>query len=112
MAVSQTKIGELNKRIDIESMSQTADGAGSFTTTWTPVARYVPAAIWPVSAKEIIQAGSAGMEITHRIRIRYRPGIRGSHRISYAGRYFNVTSVIDPDTAHRWLDLLCKEAAC
>jgi SPP1 family predicted phage head-tail adaptor len=51
------------------------------------------------------------MTITHRIRIRYRAVLKAGWRISYAGRYFNVVSIIDPNMAHRWLDLMCKEAA-
>jgi SPP1 family predicted phage head-tail adaptor len=51
------------------------------------------------------------MTITHRIRIRYRAGLLASWRICWSERYFNIVSIIDPNMAHRWLDVLVKEAA-
>ena len=104
------RIGDLDKRIVLQYSTRTADGMGGFTVVWIDAAT-VWSAIWPVSASETIQAAQVTMTITHRIRIRYRAVLRAGWRISYAGRYFNVVSIIDPDTAHRWLDVMCKEAA-
>ena len=104
------RIGDLDKRIVLQYSTRVPDGMGGFAVTWVDAAT-VWAAIWPVSASETIQAAQATMTITHRIRIRYRAVLRAGWRISYAGRYFNVVSIIDPDTAHRWLDLMVKEAA-
>lgn len=104
------RIGALDKRIVLQYSTRVPDGMGGFTVTWVDAAT-VWAAIWPVSASETIQANQATMTITHRIRIRYRAVLRAGWRISYAGRYFNVVSIIDPDTAHRWLDVLVKESA-
>lgn len=105
-----TSPSELNKRIAFQSPVNTADGMGGFTVTWTDAAT-VWAAIWPVSASETIQAAQATMTITHRIRIRYRSGLMAYWRISWSSRYFNIVSIIDPNMAHVWLDILCKEAA-
>lgn len=104
------RIGDLDKRVVLQCSTRIPDGMGGFTVTWVDAAS-VWAAVWPVSASETIEANQATMTITHRIRIRYRSMIKASWRISYAGRYFNVVSIIDPNTAHRWLDLMCKEAA-
>ena len=104
------RIGDLDKRIVLQYTTRTADGMGGFTVAWVDAAT-VWAAIWPVSAAETIQASQATMTITHRIRIRHRAVLKAGWRISYAGRYFNVVSIIDPNMAHRWLDLMCKEAA-
>lgn len=104
------RIGDLDKRAVLQYSTRIPDGMGGFTVTWADAAS-VWAAIWPVSAVEAIKANQTSMTITHRIRIRYRSMIKASWRISYAGRYFNVVSIIDPNTAHRWLDLMCKEAA-
>jgi len=107
----EQNIADLNKRLTIEAPSRVADGMGGFTVVWTTVASAVPAAIWPASANEAMRAGQVSQEITHRVRIRYRPVIKAGWRLSWGGRYFNVAGVVDPNMAHRWLDLLCKEAA-
>ena len=104
-------LGDLNKRIEIQAQTKVSDGMGGFTVTWQSVAASVPAAIWPVSAKEQLQAMGQTMTITHRVRIRYRSILRASWRIAWAGRYFNIISIVDVNMAHRWMDLLCREAA-
>jgi SPP1 family predicted phage head-tail adaptor len=103
-------IGDLKHRIALQYQSRTADGMGGATVAWTDSAT-VWAAIWPVSAAETIQADKGTMTITHRIRIRYRAGVAAGWRVSWESRYFNIVSIIDPNMAHRWLDLMCREAA-
>lgn len=103
-------IGDLKKRVTLQHQTKVADGMGGFVTTWTEAAT-VWAAIWPVSATETIQSAMATMTITHRIRIRYRSVLKASWRVSWAGRYFNIVSIIDPNMSNRWLDILVKEAA-
>jgi SPP1 family predicted phage head-tail adaptor len=103
-------IGDLKHRIVLQYQAKVADGMGGFVVTWVPDAT-VWAAIWPVSAGETIQADQTTMTITHRIRIRYRDGLKAAYRIAWAGRYFNIVSIIDPNMAHRWMDVLCKEVA-
>ena len=105
------RIGDLNKRIDIQAQTRTPDGLGGFTVVYATVASQIAAAIWPVSATETVQAAMTTMTITHRIRIRYRAGLKASYRILWAGRYFNIVSTIDPNMAHRWLDVMVKEVA-
>lgn len=105
-----TSPSELNKRVTLQIPAKAPDGMGGFTVTWTDAAT-VWAAVWPVNATETIQAGKVGLTVTHRVRIRYRSVVKAGWRISFGGRYFNIVSIIDPNTAHRWLDILCREAA-
>lgn len=105
------KIGDLTKRVTLQYETKTADGMGGFSTSWVDAAT-VWAAIWPTSAKESLAAGQVSGEITHRIRIRYRRGIRTSWRIKFGTRYFNIAGPpINPNEANEMLDLLVKEAA-
>ncbi len=104
------RIGELSKRITLQYPTKTSDGMGGFATTWNDAAT-VYAAIWPVSAKETVQAMGQAMTITHRIRMRYRANIRSSWRIKFGNKYYNIVSIIDQNMAHKWLDILVKEAA-
>ena len=103
--------GKLDKRIDIQAETKVGDGMGGYTVTFETVASNVACAIWPVSGKEQIQSMQNVGIITHRIRLRYRSVLRSSWRVSWAGRYFAIVSIIDPNMEHRWLDLMCKEAA-
>ena len=108
---SNTSPADLNKRIDFQAQTKVPDNMGGFTVVWASMASSIAAAIWPVSASEAIQGSRPVMDITHRIRIRYRANLKASWRISWAGKYFNIVSIIDPNSAHRWLDILAKEAA-
>jgi len=110
MSFKPTSPDELNKRITLQAQTKTSDGMGGFAVTWTDMAT-LWAAIWPVSANEIIQAQAPAMVVSHRIRIRYRNVLKANWRIKYADRYFNIVSIIDQNMAHEWLDLMCKEAA-
>jgi len=72
-------------------------------TTW--------AAIWPISANEIIAANAVSMVVSHRIRIRYRSVFKSSWRGKFGTRYFSIVGVTNPSEANEWLDVICKEAA-
>ena len=109
MASPNTSPADLNKRITLQYPTKVPDGMGGFTTSWVDAAT-LWAAIWPVSAGEQIQAQAPTMTITHRIRIRFRTGIRAAWRIKFADRYFNIVSVVDQNMSHRWLDIMAKEA--
>ena len=104
------QIGDLRHSVTIQYPRRVADGAGGFTVTWATAAE-VYAAIWPISAKEIVQAMGQAMTITHRIRMRYRANIRSSWRIKYGNKYYNIVSIINPNMERKWLAILVKEAA-
>ena len=105
------RIGQLNKRITLMYKTSVDDGMGGVTVTDVSVEPDVWAAIWPASAKEIIQANSTAMIITHRVRIRYRADINGTWKVKYGDRYFAIIAIVNPEERNEWLDLLCKEAA-
>ena len=103
-------IGELNKRITIQSKTMASDSMGGYTETYSDHAT-VWAAIWPVSAKEMVQANSTTMVVTHKIRIRYRGSLRSSWRIKFGNRYFAIVGMSNPNEKNEYLDLLCKESS-
>ena len=104
------RIGDLRHKIELQSFTSVADGMGGFTETWAKV-NYVRAAIWPVSAKEMIQAGAPTMTITHRIRIRYYEDLTPAWRILFGTRYFSIESIINPNEQNKMQDLMCKEVS-
>lgn len=100
--------GDLNKRITIQARTETVDSMGASVVTWANLAT-VWAAIWPVSANELIQNAQQTMIISHRIRIRYRSDILASYRIQFGTRYFHIVSIINPNEKREWLDIMAKE---
>ena len=104
------RIGDLKKRIMLQSPSVAADGMGGQSVTWTNV-KEVWGAIWPTSASEVMSAQSAVLSVSHRIRIRYRSDITAAWRIYYTdgGKHYNIVSIIDPNMRHWILDLMCLE---
>jgi SPP1 family predicted phage head-tail adaptor len=101
--------GILRNRITLQSPVNTANGQGGFVTTWTDE-RTVWAAIWPTSAKERVEAMQMGLNTTHRIIIRYWPGVASSWRVKFGTRYFNILGIINHLEVNRLLDLTCEEA--
>jgi SPP1 family predicted phage head-tail adaptor len=104
------RIGDLNKRITFQYQTKVPDGLGGFTVLWVDSAT-VFAAIWPLSAKESMADKQTSMEITGRVRIRYRANVKPSWRIKYGNRFFNIVSILNPNEANEHLDILVKEAA-
>ena len=104
------RIGDLNKRIELQYTTKTPDGMGGWINVFVTAAT-VFAAIWPVSASEQIQAAQQVMTISHRIRIRYRSVFKSSWRVKFGTRFFSIVSIINPNEAGKYLDIMCKEAA-
>ena len=104
------RIGSLDKRIVLQSPVNTPDGMGGVTLTWVDEKK-VWAAVWPVSAVEVIRAEAPTMTITHRIRIRYYSGLDPSWRIQFGDRYFTIVSIVNRNEKNVLQDILSKEAA-
>jgi len=103
--------GTLRHRIAIQGETSIPDGMGGFTTTWAAITGMasVPAAIWPLSAKESLDAMKLELTVTHKIRIRYRSGITAANRILFGSRTFNIISMINPDEKNKMIDFLAIE---
>jgi SPP1 family predicted phage head-tail adaptor len=103
--------GSLNKRIEIQSKTSTADGLGGHTDVWATT-KTVWAAIWSLSASDVIEGMKTSAQVTHRVRIRYQSGITSAMRIKFGTLYFSIIAPpINPNMANEYLDILCKETA-
>ena len=103
--------GQLRHTIAIQEQSATSDGMGGQSLSWSNVSGMatVPAAIWPVSSKERIESLKLELQITHKIRIRYRSGITSKNRLVFGSRIFNIISILNHDEKNIQLDLLVVE---
>jgi len=97
----------LNKKISIQKKSVSGKGIDRgeswavFCSDW--------ASIRPISASEIIKSDREEMDISHRIKIRYRSGITSDMKIVYGSREFDIHSVININEANREIELLATE---
>jgi SPP1 family predicted phage head-tail adaptor len=101
--------GLLRHVIDIQDAAETPDGMGGFTTSYSDLHSNLRAAIWPLSGSERLESDKLELSVTHRIRIRYREGIKADMRVSFDSRYFNIKSVIVPDERRIMVEMLCEE---
>lgn len=68
------------------------------------------ASVQGLSAREALQAQQANAIITHKIRIRFFPGITAQHRLSWRGRTMEIVSVMERETRSVH-EILAREVA-
>jgi SPP1 family predicted phage head-tail adaptor len=100
--------GDLNRQIAIERKTLTGDGQGGHVSTWGAL-RTAWAAIAPLSGQESLLAQQVGAHLTHRITLRYYPGLLASDRIAYGTRHFNIREVRNIDEKNQWHELMAEE---
>lgn len=107
---------DLKARIKIERKQSTADGQGGYDVAWEQIG--FPWAKWmPMSGSEQFQAMRVGSEVRGKAIIRFKgdgngaPYYSAADRVTYLGRTYAITSVVDLDNAHRFLELMLTETA-
>ncbi len=101
-------IGALRHRVELQQR-QVAQGAGGhLTETWTTLAR-VAAQVEPLRGTEELLALQLVNPITHKITVRYAPGLKAARRILFGARVFTVKSVINKGERNRYLIFRAEE---
>lgn len=101
--------GLLRHRITMQEHKEIGrDQYNNPKSEWVDICR-VWASIEPISGREYWASAQTQSEVTHRIRIRYRRGIKPTMRIIYQGRIFEIETIIDYQERHEYLQLMCKE---
>lgn len=100
--------GRLRHRVKVQEKSASRDAYNAEVVTWTTLYD-AWAAIEPISGREYIEAHMGGAEVTHRVMMRYRPGVTPEMRVVSGERVFAIVSVLDRDERHAELTLMCKE---
>lgn len=103
------RAGQLRQRIDVQSVALTGDGGGGATEVWSNFASGIYAHVEPLSGLELFQAQQVNDQLTHKVTIRYFPGITSKMRVKYGTRIFLIEYPIDPEERHRSIELMCKE---
>ena len=103
-------VSKLRDKIIIEEDRGTInDGYGNEKTNWVAVAN-VWAEVRPVRGYEVTIAEKKGQELTHNVKMRYRPGMnKETQRINFRGRILTIEYIINKDERNIELNLQCKE---
>lgn len=109
--------GRLRKRLQVQTYSATRDAHGGQTKVWsTQETRW--GAIEPTEGKEIqIADGMPAARITHKVTMRFYPGLNSAMRIVYVdnqqdpivNRVFEIKSVLNLDERRIQQVLMCTE---
>lgn len=102
------KIGKLRHRVTLQEYVSLKDSFGAEIEAWSDKAT-VWASIEPLSGREYFAARQMNAEVNTKITIRYRTGVKPTMRILFAGRVFEILSVINTEEKNRELILMCKE---
>lgn len=102
-------IGKLNKRITIQRKVQKKDEMGQDKLVWEDW-KTLWATVKPMKSTEYKFIEKLAPEVTHRIYIRYLPGVTADMRIIYHGRTLNISSPpVDIDERHEILEIQAEE---
>lgn len=105
------RAGELRHYADIENLTQTLTGGRG--NPLPPVANKlysdVPMHIEPLTGKQLEITRQLVATASHRVTLRYLPGITAGMRLNYIGRYFNVEWVNEGDFKQHDMMLIVTE---
>lgn len=114
------RAGHLKHRVEVQERRGKTTSVGAADGDYVTVeSRW--AAIEPIQGREVFLAAQTQSRVTHRVRMRFFPGLTSRHRLvendarqTTAGskaRIFNIVSVVNTDERDREHELLCVEGA-
>lgn len=93
---------ELTRSIDMDS--------GEHTEEWTPLWVDVPAEVAPLSVREFVASQATQVQVSVRITIRRRSGVKATMRVEHRDKMYNVEGVLpDAESGLEYLTLPCSE---
>jgi SPP1 family predicted phage head-tail adaptor len=82
--------GRLTRQVVVEELTVTDDGAGNWSSTWANRGT-VWAEIVPLQGSELFRAQAVQPNLTHRVTLRFWPGLTAGHRLRFGDRVFHIT---------------------
>src|SRR5690625_3839937 len=102
-------IGRLRHRIELLTPEYEQDPrSGAVTEKWVPFAKRW-ATVEPLRGREWFAVQQTHAEVTHRIYMRYMPGIGPEMRIRFRGREFDIVVPRNIEEKNEALDILATE---
>lgn len=88
--------GKLRERVTVEIASASTNNFGEAVLTWA-TSSSVWASVEGVTAREALAAGQIDVTLTHRVRMRYLPGLTQQMRFSWRNRTLDIVSLLEHD---------------
>jgi SPP1 family predicted phage head-tail adaptor len=99
--------GKLRERVTVQIASGTTNALGETVLAWSDSSA-VWASVEGVSAREALAAGQQETTITHKVRLRYLPGLTQRDRFSWRSRTLNIVSLLEYDNRTEHV-AICEE---
>lgn len=101
------RAGELRERVTVQVASGSTNTLGETVLAWSN-STSVWASVEGVSAREQLLTGQNAVAISHRIRLRYLPGLTQNMRFSWRGRTLEIVSLLEHDNRGEH-EAICQE---
>lgn len=102
------EIGTLRHRVTLQQQTISRDGYGGEVVTWSELFT-AWAAVEPLQGRELLDGKRLEAEVTSRIRMRYRAGVKPGQRVTWGDHTYDIEAVIEPESRRRELVLMCRE---
>ena len=99
--------GRLRERITIQQATESRNALGESVQTWATFAERW-ASVEGLSSREVLLTGQQQTEVTHRVRLRYVDGFKGTMRILWRGRVLEISSLLEHNNRSEH-EALCTE---
>jgi len=86
--------GRLRERVTIQQATETRNAMGEVVQSWVTFAERW-ASVDGLSSREFLLQGQQQSEISHRVRLRYVPGMKATMRFLWRGRVLEMTSLLE-----------------
>ena len=86
--------GKLRERVTVQIASGSTNALGETVLAWSNSSA-VWASVEGVSAREALIAGQQETSVTHRLRLRYLPGLTQQMRFAWRGRTLEIVSLLE-----------------
>jgi SPP1 family predicted phage head-tail adaptor len=102
------RAGELRERVAVMAYRETKNQMGEMVPVYDQTFATVWASVEGVTARELLLAGQQQTEISHRVRMRYLPGLTQQMRIVWRDRTLEIISVLEHENRSIH-ELICQE---
>lgn len=101
--------GKLRERVTVQIASGSTNTMGETVLAWTN-STAVWASVEGVSARESLVNAQQEIAVTHRVRLRYLPGLTQNMRFSWRSRTLEIVSLLEHGNRSEH-EAICQETA-
>lgn len=99
--------GKLRERVTVQIASGATNALGETVLTWSN-STAVWASVEGVSARESLGLGQQEISVTHRVRMRYLPGLTQTMRFAWRNRTLEIVSLLERGNRSEH-EIICQE---